>query len=840
MINKYPLAALVALSVAASVVNVSAQQKPADEKLLSIYRETPAKINDLVNTRLDVKFDYKKHYLYGKEWVTLKPHAFATDTLRLDAKGMDIKNISIVKGGKNYPLQFNYDSLTLAITLDKKYLANENYTIYIDYTSKPDELKSKGSAAINDAKGLYFINSDGADKTKPIQIWTQGETESSSAWFPTIDKPNQKTTEEISMTVPSKYVTLSNGKLISQKPNSDGTRTDTWKMDLPHSPYLFMMAVGDFKIYKDQWKGKEVSYYLEPAYAPYAKEIFGYTPEVIDFYSKTLGVDYPWNKYAQIVVRDYVSGAMENTTATLHGQQVQATHREFVDGVPESETDIVHELFHQWFGDYVTTESWSNLTVNESFADFSEELWYGHKHGKDAGDAHGLEAMQAYLKTPGADTKNLVRFHYADKEDMFDIVTYQKGGRILHMLRTYLGDAVFFKGLNIYLKQNALKNGEAQQLRLAMEEASGQDLNWYFNQWYYGAGHPKLDISYRWDDATKTEKVYLMQTQAGNAFILPMAIDIYTGGKRIRHNVWMRDKTDTLTFALSAQPNLINVDGDKKLLVQKHDHKTMATFAFQYQNAPLYLDRYEAIDTAAKLQGNADAQKIMLAALKDKYFGLRIKTINSLNMANPDIKNPALPVLVNIVKTDEKTLVRAAAIEVLAKLKDQAYLPLFKEAINSQSYAVQAAALNGIAALDAKTALTLAKNLETDNKGALTEAIVNLYVTNGSDAQAPFILTSFKNAGVQGKFTMLRGYVEMLGKVNNTKAVEDAVADLKDMAFRYKPYGVGPYLIQMLESIKATKETQAKNANSTLKEQLNTQAQYVGNAIEVIKKNEAK
>ncbi|WP_432328455.1 M1 family metallopeptidase [Mucilaginibacter sp. P25] len=302
------------------------QTPPPENPALKIYRAVPTKINDLIHTKLDVRFDYKKRYLYGKEWVTLKPHFYPTDSLRLDAKGMDLKNISVVKNGKNVPLKFTYqDSLSVAIKLDKVYRNNESYTIYIDYTAKPNELKAKGSAAINDAKGLYFINPDGTEKDKPTQIWTQGETESSSAWFPTIDKPSQKTTEEITMTVPAKYVTLSNGKLTAQKTNADGTRTDTWKQELPHSPYLFMMAVGDFKIYKDKWKDKEVSYYLEPKYAPYAKEIFGFTPEAIDFYSKTLGVDFPWVKYSQIVVRDYVSGAMENTSATLHGEYVQAT-----------------------------------------------------------------------------------------------------------------------------------------------------------------------------------------------------------------------------------------------------------------------------------------------------------------------------------------------------------------------------------------------------------------------------------------------------------------------------------------------------------------------------------
>lgn len=240
------------------VAPVKAQQTAIDPT--KIYRETPARINNLVHTKLDVRFDYAKQYLYGKEWVTIKPHFYPTDSLRLDAKGMEIKNVSVVKAGKNVPLKYTYDSLTLAITLDKPYRNNESYTIYIDYTAKPNQLKVKGSAAINDAKGLYFINPLGTEKDKPTQIWTQGETESSSAWFPTIEQTAQKTTQEISMTVPAKYVTLSNGRLALQKANADGTRTDTWKMELPHAPYLFMMAVGDFKVYKDKWRDKEVSY----------------------------------------------------------------------------------------------------------------------------------------------------------------------------------------------------------------------------------------------------------------------------------------------------------------------------------------------------------------------------------------------------------------------------------------------------------------------------------------------------------------------------------------------------------------------------------------------------
>ncbi len=811
---------------AASLNAAYAQQDPEKaDPLLKIYRETPARINDLIHTKLDVRFDYKKCYMYGKEWVTLKPHFYATDTLRLDAKGMDLSNISVVKNGKNVPLKFTYDSLTVAIQLDKVYHNNESYTIYIDYTSKPNLLKARGSSAINDAKGLYFINPDGTEKDKPTQIWTQGETESSSAWFPTIDKPEQKTTDEISMTVQAKYVTLSNGRLASQKNNSDGTRTDTWKMELPHSPYLFMMAVGDFKIYHDKWRNKEVDYYLEPKYAPYAKEIFGMTPELIEFYSKTLGVDFPWNKYAQIVVRDYVSGAMENTTATLHGEYVQGTHRELIDRYYDNgRSTIAHELFHQWFGDYVTAESWSNLTVNESFADFSETLWAEHKYGKDAGDDQNHDALLNYLEQPDAATKDLVRFHYADREDVFDVVTYQKGGRILNMLRNYLGDAAFFKGLNLYLKTNAFKNGEAQQLRLALEEASGRDLNWFFNQWYYGAGHPVLNINYKWDDATKTEKVYLQQKQNGQIFKLPMAIDIYTNGKKERHKVWMNDEADTLTFPAITKPDLVDVDADKILLAKKTDSgKTLKEYTFQYFNAPLYMDRYEAIEAAQGKQSEKDAQKILIAALKDKYYGLRVKAIRSLNMANDDIHNAALPVLASLAQTDENTLVRAAALRTLAKQKASGNMNIFKKALGSQSYAVQGAALFGISQIDAAQGLQLAKGFEKDNSGELTQAMVTVYAENGNSAQWPFVYQHFISENMNAKFALIEMFTKMIANIDSPAGAQQGIEELKNMGIKYKVIdGIGPFIVGLLTNIKEARvklkdDVSAKAADEAIK-----------------------
>ena len=788
-------------------------QSPKIKTTNSVYRETTAKVNSLVHTKLDVKFDYAKKYLYGKEWVTIKPYAYATDSLSLDAQGMDIKTIALVDGKNLKTLKYTYDDKQLKIQLSKKFLPGQSYTIYIQYTAKPDELKVKGSAAITDAKGLYFINPDSAVKGKPVQIWTQGETESSSAWFPTIDKPNQKTTSEISITVPSKYVTLSNGKLFSQLKNTNGTRTDTWKMELPHSPYLFMMAVGNFKIYRDKYKNKEVNYYLEPAYAPYAKQIFGLTPEMIGFYSTLLGVDYPWNKYSQIVARDYVSGAMENTTATLHGEYVQRTPREMLDeNFGQAESTIAHELFHQWFGDYVTAESWSNLTVNESFANYSEALWAEHKYGKDVGDQHSYEDLADYLGSNKDALKNLVRFHYADKEEVFDLVSYQKGGLILRMMRNYLGDPVFFKGLNIYLKQNAFKNGEAHQLRLAMEEASGKDMNWFFNQWYFNNGQPSVTIDYAWNQATKAQSVTIKQTQGEKLFTLPFAIDIYIGKNKQRHQVTLKDSVQTFSFLSASKPDLVNVDADKIMLWNKSDNKTLAEYAFQYANAPLFMDRLEAVQKAGKTVNDPESAKILSSALNDKYYGIRAITLDSLDFSKAIVSKEYTPLVQKIAASDPNTSVQAKAIALIGINKNPANLALFGKTIGSRSFAVQGASLLALSLQKPEEALAAAKGLEKDSKGLLTEAVIEIYAQFGSVQELPFIAEKFNTMVPQGKIKFLPAYLGMAARSNDSNVLKVAIDEAKSLGIKYKTYGIDKYVTSMLNQLK--EQTESGKANT--------------------------
>ncbi|MBI3138421.1 MAG: M1 family metallopeptidase [Sphingobacteriales bacterium] len=807
--------------------SVLAQTKPAaDTSWKKEYRETATRINDLVHTKLEVIPDFSRSWLYGKAWITLKPHFYSTDSLTLDAKGMEIKKLALVKGTQQVTLPFTYDDWQLKIKLNKTYKAGELFTVFIEYTAKPDAFEEKyAKGAMLGIKGMYFINPKGEDKDKPTQIWTQGETESNSAWFPTIDKTNQRCTQELTVTVDNKYETLSNGKLVSRKKNSNGTRTDYWKMELPHAPYLFFLGVGEYAVIKDRWRGKEVNYYVEKEYASVAKKIFGNTPEMMSFFSKITGVNFPWNKYSQITGRDYVAGAMENTTATIHQESAQQDARELVDG-NNWEGTIAHELFHQWFGDYVTTESWSNLTLNESFADYSQTLWEEYKYGKDAGDAENFNGMQGYLMS-GSDKKDLVRFHYKDREDMFDAVSYQKGGRVLHMLRNFVGDSAFFKSLNNYLTTHKFKSAEAHQLRLAFEEITGRDLNWFFNQWYFGSGHPFVDINYAYNDTTGTAQVIIKQTQkTGKVFTLPLAIDVYNGAAKTRYNVWVRNAVDTFTFSYTKRPDLINVDADKVILWNKKENKTLENYIHQYTYAGNYLDRREAIDFAAKKQDDPRAAALMKTALNDKFYRLRGYAVSKTDLKKEAVKNSVEPVLASLAKTDANAPVRAAAVQKLGEYKKPEYADLFKSAVNDSSYTVAGNALEALGKIDSAAAAALVKKLaDLPKKGVLQEVVMNEILKSGDESMADKVIGDFAKMPLsQGKFQSLNGLGTYLAAIKNTEKIKwgvDEIVKFRDAIPESFRNQTDPFINGMvLKGILAAKSKKATEApaDTVLKE----------------------
>ncbi|RMZ59455.1 M1 family peptidase [Chryseobacterium nematophagum] len=713
---------------------ISAQTETSGRE--KVYRATHTKITELKHTKLKVNFDYQKEQMNGEEWLTASSYFYPSNKLTLDAKAMLIHEVALDTNGKKSPLKYDYKDDVLKITLDKVYQKNQDFTVYIKYTALPNEVKQKGSEAINDAKGLYFINAQGKLPDIPTQIWTQGETESSSAWFPTIDKPNQKTTQEIYMTVPDKYVTLSNGVLKDSSKETDGLRTDHWVMDKRHSPYLFFMGVGEYAIVKDKWKNVPVEYYIEKEYEPYVKQIYGNTPEMIDFFSKKLNYDFPWAKYAQISGRDYVSGAMENTTATLHGSDILQKPGQLIDENKWEDT-IAHELFHHWFGDLVTAESWSNLTVNESFANYSEYLWNEYKYGKDQADYHQMTDVDMYIHNPNDFKKNLVRFTYDSREDVFDLVTYQKGGGILHMLRNYLGDEAFFAGMTDYLKTNEYQNAEAHQLRLSFEKVSGKDLNWFFNQWYFGSGNPKINYSYTFEPVKKQVMVTINQAQE-LPFEFPLAIDVYDNGKPKRYTVWVNaEAKNTFNFETSKNPDLININADGVLLADITESKTPEQNLMQFMGSKEFKSRYNALsDVKDQLGKNPTAIKLLAAALKDPFFRLRIEALQLMDLSNPDQMKMLGAEVEKLAGNDPKTLVQAAAISALAKTKDKKYSPIFEKGIGSISNAIKINSIAAIIDMDPSKEKMLSDKIDLDGASdSIIEKMLPIVVRNKVTSQ---------------------------------------------------------------------------------------------------------
>lgn len=651
------------------------------------YQASRTRKHDLLHTQLDISFDWPKRQVIGLARLTLKPYFYPQNTLELDARGFKILHVKLQKDKEWLDLKYDYDQKKLNIQLDQPYSKEDTFAIEIDYIASPEKLNEKG-----DDQGLYFINPDGTDSGKPQQIWTQGETAYNSGWFPTLDAPNERCTQEIYITVDKKFMTLSNGEYIYGNENADGTRTDYWKMDQAHAPYLFMMVVGEFALVKDSWQDKEVNYYVEPKYAPYAKDIFGKTPEMIEFFSEKLDYPFPWNKYAQVVVRDYVSGAMENTTASVFMEDLQVDDRALLDD--HWEGIIAHELFHQWFGDLVTCESWANLPLNEAFANYSEYLWAEYKYGRAEADYLGHIELLGYLQETEEKREALIRYHHADKEDMFDAHSYNKGGRVLHMLRIYVGDEAFWQALGLYLKTHAYQSVEIHDLRKAFEKVTGEDLNWFFDQWFLAPGHPDISVNHQYQEGNLILQVTQNQDSLYTPiYRLPLKIAIWVNGEEQIYPIVIDKAQQAFSFELESNPDLILFDVEQQLLGTVYHPKSLEELAFQYQHTDKYLAKYDALSQLDSIN-NIIVQSTYQAALSDTFWGIRDMAI-SYFLNHPEQMNPSiLKKVKQMSRSDSRSYVRAAAIDLLGQLENAAdFIPFYRQGLNDSAYSVVAASL---------------------------------------------------------------------------------------------------------------------------------------------------
>lgn len=759
--------------------NAAFSEKPTESKPL-IYQGSKSRNWDLLHTDLEVSFDWKKRYLYGRATLDLTPFFYEKESLILDAKGMEIR--SILVAGKQLP--YEYDGLKIQISLNKAYRRIDTVRVVIEYIAKPYEREVGGSEAIVEDRGLYFVNADGSDPDKPQQIWTQGETEASSCWFPTIDMPNERSTQKMSITVQDKYKTLSNGLLTEQIREADGKRTDVWEMDQPHAPYLFMMTVGEFEVARDEWNGTPLAYWMESGYGQYAKDIFGNTPEMMTFFSDLLGYSYPWKKYDQIVVRDFVSGAMENTTASLFYEDLNVNRRYLID---ENWDDIIaHELMHQWFGDLVTCESWSNLTLNEGFASYSEYLWNQYKYGQDKADYTFLIEQEVYFAEADEEQKNLIRYFYKDKEEMFDAHSYNKGAAVLHMLRSYLGDAAFFEGIKNYLHTNAYQSVELAQLRLAFEEVTGEDLNWFFDQWYFFAGHPELEIRHHHENDILTLTVAQMQTEDEvPVFRLPVFVDIWKGDQLFSYPIVVNEAYETYQFPMSEKPTAIVFDSERQLLAKIDHPKSEQEYYAQFEKDGSLYSRIETMDSLYSFKDKKLVDQILLQAFQDPFDRVRQYALEYL--MNEEVKLKKYESQVIKLLKDSSSHVRSYAIAFLGNEGFEKYRNDFESALNDSSYLVVSSAIAQFTKnKESLPSGFLAKqNVETDLNIVVT--LANYYNHQQSEESYKWFQDRINGLDGNTLFYFIQAYAEKLLTAPD-KYKKEAILQLETVARDHSNY----------------------------------------------------
>lgn len=713
------------------------------------YKVSRPKTWELINTDLVLKVDWDNEQLIGTAQLSLTPFgSYKLDTLQLNAKAMTINK---VEGSSTFKYTNNRK---LSIQLPKTYSAGDTVHLLIDYIANPNKLDELDMISGSDQYGLYFIDADKSNPAKPTQLWTQGETEYNSVWFPTIDQPNIKSSQSVKITVDTPYTALSNGRLVYMLLNPNGSRTYYWKQEKPHAPYLFMLAVGRFAVIEDSWNDVPISYYVEPKYAKYAKLVFGHTIEMMDFYSKTFGVSYPWDKYAQVVVRDFVSGAMENTGAVVHMDALQ--HDSIAHNDASYEDYIAHELTHQWFGNLVTNKSWAHLTLNEAFATYGEYLWDHHKYGNNKALETLAGYREKYFLTSEFGTHSLIHHYYEEPDDMFDAHSYDKGALVLHMLRHKLGDEMFWSGVKHYLKTNAFTAVDIHHLRISMETASGIDLEEFFDQWFLTEGHPVLQVSYDYVDSLAELQVDIKQEQINHwgIFGLNPVLTVATKSGERTFDVNISQSSQTFKFPLSEEPTWVQLDTDMSFLAELKETKPGKWWLAQLQS-PKYAVRYHAwnyyahtppfdMETVAQI---VDSYSKLSTPQRDETYAL----VELLKRDWSDYQRFYAKAKKPILRTSYNSSIAAAI-----RLFHDAGKMTFTETTmlwDRPSYYVKAACLETMALLDYKDSRKYLEQATTYQNGLLNSIVARVVANKGEQSDYALIYQITKSdKGTFGDF----------------------------------------------------------------------------------------
>jgi aminopeptidase N len=651
---------------------------------------------DVKHIKAKLVVDTANHQLSGVVTHTISPlHPLLTE-VELDC-GPELKITKVSVGTSAAACAFGVKERKLTIKLDRSYSPADTLDVAVEYSGKP-------------SRGLYFVEPAAGYPNKMLSFWTQGESEDTRCWLPCYDYPNERATSEMIITVPKPLFVLSNGVLV-EKDDSGATTTYHWKMDVPHVSYLISLAGAEFAVYHDRVGTLPLDYYVgKHVDEATARRFMGNTPKMIRFFGEKTGQPYPYNKYAQVCVPDFVAGGMENITATTMTDSVLVDEIAALEG--DADSLVAHELAHQWFGDYLTGKDWSHIWLNEGFATYFAAI-FTESHKGD--DVFRLEMHQTAGGYQGGDRfsrRALVEERYRSSEDMFDGVTYSKGACVLHVLRGLVGEAAWWKGIRQYVAAHKLQLVETDDFRRAMEAASGKDLKWFFDQWVYKAGHPELKVRWHYEDADKTVRVHVQQTQALDEqtplFRLPTTLEITdsSDGPRVVPIV-IDGRSHEFVIPCPARPRMVEIDPRGWLLKEINFAKSDEENLFQLEHAACVLGRLSAAEALIKkAKSNTKIAEALAHAWKREKASFTRHELFAILCNGAEVFRPALIE----GASDHEPRVRAAAIEGLARLrrteKSEAVL---RAAWNDpgQPYISRKAALRGLVRWKVKDASDL-------------------------------------------------------------------------------------------------------------------------------------
>jgi aminopeptidase N len=706
---------------------------------------------DLQHSKIVLRFDVDQRRVIGDVTHRLSILRDNVSKVAFDSVGLNIENVTVNKS----PAKFETTTAKLIVSLPATSRPGDKFEIQIRYEGKPN-------------KGLYFILPDKNYPDRTTQIWSQGESEDTRYYLPTYDYPNNRLTTETILTVPASWMTVANGKLVNVTDAGNSMKTWTWRESQPSSTYLITVVAGEFDEVKTSLRNLPITYYAPKGRGDRLLPNYERTPAMIELFDKKIGVDYPWEKYAQVMVDDFVAGGMENSSATTNTSSSLRSPK-LIPEFPDDEDELIsHELAHQWFGDLVTCKNWGNIWLNEGFATFFETVWTEAHYPKDQAEYTSWSGAREWFAMSELYQKPIVRFDFDDSNE-FDGNAYGKGSWVLYMLRHQLGDDNFWRSLKHYLEANRGRNVVTSDLIKAIEETTHVSVDRFFHQWVYGAGAPKFDLTYTYDNANHKVALTVKQTQKVGGqvgiFDVPVDVEITSSAGPKLYPIMVTKEAETFAFPSETAPQMVLFDKGGYVLKTATFHKEKKEWLYQLKNATEFADRADAVIALGKIKNDEEVVSALAVTLNsDKAWGVRAISADALGR----IGGPAsLKHLFASLDSNTFPAVRSHIVAAIGDFKSDASVPAKLEAIarDDHSYRARASALQALGRIKSPNALAiLTANVQADSPDDFLRDAALRSLGYLGDAQAVALLETWS---APGKATDSRGAaIASLGRLD--------------------------------------------------------------------------